>query len=88
MNHTKQQYQRKYIMNRLMKIEQKVDGSVFAKILTPTRVIGITIVDQFFNESNVAALYDCVNVDDVEFDEYEVLSFTFKNEHHAFMRIE
>ena len=79
---------RKYIMNRLMKIEQKVDGSVFAKILTPTRVIGITIVDQFFNESNVAELYDCVNVYDVEFDEYEVLSFTFKNEQYVFMRIE
>ena len=75
-------------MNRLMKIEQKNDGSVFAKILTPTRVIGITIVDQFFNESNVAALYDCVNVYDVEFDEYEVLSFTFKNEHYVFMRID
>ena len=79
---------RKYIMNRLMKIEQKSDGSVFAKILTPTRVIGITIVDQFFNESNVAALYDCVNVYDVEFDEYEVLSFTFKSEQYVFMRID
>ena len=75
-------------MNRLMKIEQKSDGSVFAKILTPTRVIGITIVDQFFNESNVAALYDCVNVYDVEFDEYEVLSFTFKSEQYVFMRID
>lgn len=79
---------RKYIMNRLMKIEQKSDGSVFAKILTPTRVIGITLVDQFFNESNVAALYDCVNVYDVEFDEYEVLSFTFKSEQYVFMRID
>ena len=79
---------RKYIMNRLMKIEQKNDGSVFAKILTPTRVIGITIVTQFFDEANVAELYDCVNVYDVEFDEYEVLSFTFKNEHYVFMRID
>ena len=78
---------RKYIMNRLMKIEQKSDGSVFAKILTPTRVIGITIVDQFFNESNVAELYDCVNVYDVEFDEYEMLSFTFKSEQYSFMQI-
>ena len=74
-------------MNRLMKIEQKSDGSVFAKILTPTRVIGITIVDQFFNESNVAELYDCVNVYDVEFDEYEMLSFTFKSEQYSFMQI-
>jgi hypothetical protein len=71
-----------------MKIEQKNNGSVFAKILTPTRVIGITIVDQFFNEANVAELYDCVNVYDVEFDEYEALSFTFKNEHYVFMRID
>ena len=71
-----------------MKIEQKNDGSVFAKILTPSRVIGITIVTQFFDEANVAALYDCVNVYDVEFDEYEVLSFTFKNEHYVFMRID
>ena len=71
-----------------MKIEQKNDGSVFAKILTPTRVIGITIVEPDFNESGVAALYDCVNVYDVEFDEYEVLSFTFKNEQYVFMRIE
>ena len=70
-----------------MKIEQKSDGSVFAKILTPTRVIGITIVDQFFNESNVAELYDCVNVYDVEFDEYEMLSFTFKSEQYSFMQI-
>ena len=75
-------------MNRLMKIEQKSDGSVFAKILTPTRVIGITIVTQFFDEANVAELYDCVNVYDVEFDEYEVLSFTFKNEQYVFMRID
>ena len=74
-------------MNRLMKIEQKSDGSVFAKILTPIRVIGITIVDQFFNESNVAELYDCVNVYDVEFDEYEMLSFTFKSEQYSFMQI-
>ena len=73
-------------MNRLMKIEQKNDGSVFAKILTPTRVIEITIVTQFFDEANVAELYDCVNVYNVEFDEYEVLSFTFKNEHYVFMR--
>ena len=71
-----------------MKIEQKADGSVFAKILTPSRVIGVTLLDVDFNETEVAALYDCVNVYDVEFDEYEVLSFTFKNEQYVFMCIE
>ena len=73
-------------MNRLMKIEQRADNSVFAKILTPTEVIGVTLLDADFNETEVAALYDCVNVYDVEFEEHEMLTFNYKNEHFVFLR--
>ena len=76
-------------MNRLLKIEQKADGSIFARIVKDVTVTGVHILDGDFSEaSSVAELYDCVNVYDVEFKENELLTMQYKDEELSFFPIQ
>ena len=63
-------------MKLLYAAQSDTCGHVIAKVVRRGKTIEMTIADTYFNDSEVYYLLQCDNVSDVNFTEYESLSFT------------